>query len=109
MSTTATKPSIKDAAEGGDRWWWSGAMVALKTKARTGQTFDAYDLTRMGVSDPDQPNQWGALFQAASRARIIEYVRHEKSRRPTRAGGVCARWQGTDQYIKAQYEKDTTS
>ncbi|GAB3698520.1 hypothetical protein [Mariniluteicoccus flavus] len=86
---------MTDAAmENADDWWRDCATRALEHLAASGQTFDAYDLTELGVPDPDHPNRWGGLFQAATRADLIEPVGYRESRRPTRSGGVCRVWQG---------------
>lgn len=77
-----------------DTWWHDCARRALDWWADSGQPFDAYDLTELGVPDPDHPSRWGALFSAArSEGRIIPLGYHA-SRRPTRSGGVCRVWQG---------------
>ncbi|MCB2175600.1 MAG: hypothetical protein KQH57_07305 [Actinomycetales bacterium] len=77
-----------------DPWWHSVAHRALEWLAQSGQPFDAYDLTELGVPDPDHPARWGALFAAAQAQGLIAPVGYQPSRRPTRAGGVCRVWVG---------------
>lgn len=77
-----------------DEWWKSCAMRALRTKAASGQIFDAFDLTEMGVPDPMHPNHWGSLFRVAANAGLITEAGFHQSRRPGRAGGVCRLWKG---------------
>lgn len=76
--------------------WRDTAMPALRRLAETGREFEAFDLTEAGVPDPENPNQWGALFQAAYRAGVIERVGFRESRRPSRARGLCRVWRGVD-------------
>ncbi|MFD1505272.1 hypothetical protein ACFSBG_06245 [Georgenia yuyongxinii] len=91
MSTT---PDLQPVLDNTDPWWRDSAERALQDLAATGRTFDAFDLTEMGVIDPPHPNHWGALFRAAASAGTIEVAGYHKSRRPGRAGGVCAFWRG---------------
>lgn len=77
-----------------DPWWHDCALRALSWLAEGGRPFDAFDLTELGVPDPDHPNRWGALFNAARQSGLIECVGFRESRRPSRAGGVCRVWQG---------------
>lgn len=86
---------INDAA---DDWWRSTAERALLWWAESGVEFDAFDLTQLGVPDPDHPNRWGALFGAAKATGLIEPVGYRQSRRPGRHGGVCRVWKGITQH-----------
>lgn len=45
---------------------------------------------------PDHLGQWGALFRTYSNRGLIEPLGFEYSRRPTRSGGICRTWRGTD-------------
>lgn len=92
MATTTHLEQVHDQA---DDWWRSTAGRALQWWAQTGLEFDAFDLTELGVPDPDHPARWGALFRAAHTAGLIRPVGYRQSRRPTRSGGVCRIWQGT--------------
>lgn len=87
-------PDLLEALDNGDTWWRDCAERALTYWASSGQPFDAYDLTQLGVPDPDHPNRWGALFRAAYTRGDIEPVGYRQSRRPGRAGGVCRVWRG---------------
>lgn len=85
---------LQQAIDGRDPWWWDGAMRAVKHLAATGEPFDAWDVTELGVPDPDHPARWGALFTTARRAGLIVAVGYRESRRPSRAHGVCRVWRG---------------
>lgn len=87
---------LGEVLENADDWWRSVAERGLMYWARSGIPFDAHDVTLLGVPDPDHPNRWGALFQAAARAGLIEPVGYHRSRRPGRHGGVCRVWKGTE-------------
>jgi hypothetical protein len=87
--------TLSDATDNADPFWWSCAMSALKTEARTGRVFAADDLQEIyGLADPDHPNRWGALFNVAAHEDLIEHVGYRKSRRPSRASGVLRTWRG---------------
>ncbi|MGC5584139.1 hypothetical protein [Ornithinimicrobium sp. W1665] len=78
-----------------DTWWRDCAERALLWWARSGAEFEAYDLVGIGVPEPDKPHRWGPLFLNASARGLIEPVRYQPSARPTRHGGVCRIWRGT--------------
>ena len=82
------------AIENRDEFWWATAMRALRWLADAPGTFESYDLTELGVPDPDHPNRWGALFRAAHTAGTIRPAGYTQSRRPGRAGGLCRVWTG---------------
>lgn len=94
-----TGDGLEEAWEGADWWWRDCAERALLVLAESGQEFTAYDLSEMGVPDPDHPNRWGALFNYARRMEIIRPVRFEQSRRRSRHGGVCRVWRGVPKRI----------
>lgn len=85
---------VNTAIRNRDDVWWGQAMTGISLLALAGNPFDAFDLQSVGVGEPDHPNRYGALFSNASRAVLIEYVGHHRSRRPGRSGGVCAVWRG---------------
>ena len=89
-----TTPDLLQVLDNDDGWWRDCAERGIATLAATGRDFDAWDLTQLGVPDPDHPNRWGALFQAAFKRGDIEPVGYHQSRRPGRAGGVCRVWRG---------------
>ncbi len=106
-STTVTRPSddgsqgtllgVDLAIENRDDFWWPTGMRAMRWLADTNTTFEAFDLTELGVPDPDHPARWGALFRAAHKAGIIRPAGYTQSRRPGRAGGLCRVWTGAQQ------------
>ncbi len=85
---------LQQAASNTDSWWSSLAMSALRSLAASGRLFECYDLTELGVPDPDHANRWGPLFRAAHTAGLIEHHGYTSSRRPGRAGGLCRVWVG---------------
>lgn len=85
---------LNNAITGRDDFWWDGAMRAVVWLARCPGEFDAFDVTELGVPEPDHPARWGALFRAAATAGVIEPAGFHQSRRPSRAGGVCRVWRG---------------
>lgn len=88
-------PHLTELHEGHTDWWWRDtAERALHWWAESGQEFTCYDLTLLGVPDPDHPNRWGSLFAWAHAQGIVVPVGYQQSARPSRAGGVCRIWQG---------------
>lgn len=87
-----TFAGVRLAEDNADAWWWSTAMSGVQALAASGREFDAYDLTELGVPEPDSPNRYGALFRAAHRAGVIVPVGYRQSRRPGRSGGSCRVW-----------------
>lgn len=57
--------------------------------------------TRDHLADPDVPNRWGAMFNAAYKEGLIEPVGFAYSRRPTRSGGICRVWRGVSKEVAA--------
>lgn len=74
--------------------WKQKGLKLIKELADTGAPFDAYDLTERGLADPPHPNKWGSLFRAARSSRLIEHAGYQRSRRPSRSGGLCQQWRG---------------
>lgn len=89
-----TLTTAQDALPNVDRWWLDCARRALETLAAEGREFTAYDLTQMGVPDPDHSSRFGSLFAAAKAEGLIVPVGYLPSPRPTRSGGVCRSWVG---------------
>ena len=94
LAKKATGSGLRRARDGADDWWWSPAWRAVGWLADTQTNFTAWDVTQLGVPDPDHPARWGALFRAAATAGVIEPVGYAPSQRPARAGGVCRVWRG---------------
>jgi len=94
LNTAHHRAGLTQALTNADPWSFDPAMAALKTYARMNpkRAFEAYDLEeRFGIHF-DHPARWGALFQSAYRAGIIEPVGVVPSRRPSRAGGITHVW-----------------
>lgn len=87
-------PDLNEVHDSSDDWWRSCAELALTWWAQSGKPFDAFDITQLGVPDPDHPARWGALFRHAHTAGLIVPVGYHQSQRPSRSGGVCSLWQG---------------
>lgn len=87
--------SVQTAWDNADDVWRAVAVQAVTHLAAIGEPFDAFDVTELGVPEPDHPNRWGALFRAMSTAGVITQYGFHESRRPSRAGGVCRLWVGT--------------
>lgn len=88
---------LAETYDNSDDWWRSCVEAGLRHLAATGSPFDAFDLTELGVPDPDHPNRWGAAFRAAATGGLIEPIGYRESRRPSRSGGVCRVWRGVPQ------------
>jgi hypothetical protein len=96
-----SRAGLNRAIENRDPFWWSSAMRALKWLAADGQPFECYDISKLGVPDPnpgDTANRWGALFSAAAKANIIEAIGYTQSKRPSRSSGLCRVWRGTAEF-----------
>lgn len=89
-----TDQLLLDLDEHTDSWWRSTAMQALEYLAATGNVFDAYSLTELGVPDPPSMASLGALFYAARQAGLIHKVGYAPSRRPATRGSAAAQWVG---------------
>jgi hypothetical protein len=85
---------VEAALEGIDPWWRSTAETAIAALAETGRPFDVGDVRDMGVTEPDHPNRWGAVFMAASRSEMIRPLGALPSQRPSRHRGLVRRWIG---------------
>lgn len=96
-SSQGTLLGVDLAIENQDDVWWPAAMRAVKWLADAPGTFEAFDLTELGVPDPDSPGRWGALFRAAYTSGVIQPAGYTRSRRPGRAGGLCRTWRGANQ------------
>lgn len=81
-----------------DAWWASCCDAAITAAAATGLPFQAHDLTQppYGLTEPSNPNFWGARFHIAARSGLIRSVGAAPSRRPTTAGSLVRVWQGVD-------------
>lgn len=78
-----------------DAWWRDCARRAIAYLADLDQPFEAYDLTLLGVPDPDHPSRWGGAFAAARAAGVIKGTRsYAPSRRPGRHGSIVRLWRG---------------
>lgn len=74
--------------------WKAGATAELEALAKSGATFTADTLRQRGVTEPPHPNQWGGLFQTASRRGLIAKADYSTSNRKSRHGGFLHAWRG---------------
>lgn len=88
-------PGVDLARLNADAFWWASGMRAVSALAATLRPFQAYDISELGVPEPDNPNRWGALLRTAYTAGVIKPVGYVQSRRPGRAGGATHLWIGT--------------
>ncbi len=80
----------------GDQWK-AQALQAIATLAATGRRFQAHDLVRRGVPEPDHPNRWGAVFNLARRRGLITWAGYAPSNRPATKRSILRIWRGTNQ------------
>ncbi|MFD7705603.1 hypothetical protein [Streptomyces sp. NPDC059786] len=79
--------------------WATACRAAIELMARRGIPFQAADLIAEGLIDePDSPARWGAAFNAAARAGVIEEAGFVKSKRATVHRSICKQWTGTAAY-----------
>jgi hypothetical protein len=82
--------------------WATACRNAIELMARRGQPFQAADLIAEGlVDEPDHPARWGAAFNNAARAGVIEHAGVVPSTRATVHRSLCRQWIGTRDYRKA--------
>jgi hypothetical protein len=82
--------------------WATACRAAIELMARRGEPFQAADLIAEGLIDePDNPARWGAAFNAAARAGVIEHAGVVPSRRATVHRSLCRQWTGTAAYRQA--------
>jgi hypothetical protein len=74
--------------------WKAGARHELEALAKSGGTFNADTLRERGITEPDHPNQWGALFGAAHKRGLITKADYSSSQRKSRHGGFLHAWKG---------------
>ncbi|MFE7954425.1 hypothetical protein [Streptomyces sp. NPDC057413] len=80
--------------------WADACRAAIETMARRGVPFQAADLVAEGlVDEPDHPARWGAAFNAAARAGVIEEAGFVRSKRATVHGSICKQWTGTAAFL----------
>jgi hypothetical protein len=93
---TAKQDGIARATANTPPDWATACRGAIELMARRGQPFQAADLIREGlVDEPDHPARWGAAFNNAARAGVIEEAGYVRSKRATVHGSICKQWTGT--------------
>lgn len=73
------------------------AGAAIAELARRGTPFTTEDMRALGVPEPDHPNRWGAVMQAAHKAGDIRPVAATTAARKPRHGGLHRLWEGAGQ------------
>lgn len=82
--------------------WGTACRAAIEVMARRGVPFQAADLIAEGlVDEPDHTARWGAAFNSAARAGVIEEAGFVKSKRATVHGSICKQWIGTAAFRRA--------
>jgi hypothetical protein len=99
---TAKQDGIARATANTQPDWATACRAAIELMARRGIPFQAADLITEGLIDePDHPARWGAAFNNAARAGVIEEAGFVRSKRATVHGSICKQWTGTSDYRKA--------
>lgn len=82
--------------------WAIACRAAIELMARRGTPFQAADLIAEGLIDePDHPARWGAAFNHAAKAGVIEEAGYVRSKRATVHGSICKQWTGTAAFRQA--------
>lgn len=82
--------------------WATACRAAIELMARRESPFQAADLIAEGLIDePDHPARWGAAFNGAARAGVIEEAGYVRSKRATVHGSICKQWTGTASFRRA--------
>jgi len=79
---------------GTDDFWRRTCDAGIRELARRGRPFEAFDLTELGVPEPEHSSRWGARLHHAARQGIIVAVGAGPSRRPTVRGSLVRYWRG---------------
>ncbi|MET8113738.1 hypothetical protein [Streptomyces prasinus] len=99
---TAKADGIARAAANTTPEWGTACRAAIELMARRGIPFQAADLITEGlVDEPDHPARWGAAFNNAARAGVIEEAGYVRSKRATVHGSICKQWTGTSSFRRA--------
>jgi hypothetical protein len=97
----AKQDGIARAAANTPPDWATACRAAIELMARRGIPFQAADLIAEGlVDEPDHPARWGAAFNGAARAGVIEEAGFVRSKRATVHGSICKQWTGTADFRK---------
>ncbi|NYV73114.1 hypothetical protein [Streptomyces sp. UH6] len=76
--------------------WATACRGAIELMARRGTPFQAADLVAEGlVDEPSHSAHWGAAFNAAAKAGLIQQHGFVRSKRRTVHGSICKEWVGT--------------
>ncbi|MEV5347134.1 hypothetical protein [Streptomyces achromogenes] len=98
-SESAKADGIARAAANTPIDWATACRAAIELMARRGTPFQAADLIAEGlVDEPDHPARWGAAFNGAARAGVIEEAGYVRSKRATVHGSICKQWTGTTSF-----------
>jgi hypothetical protein len=80
-----------------DPAWTDGALSAITQMARTGRTFQAYDVAKAyRLPDPPKTCWWGSVFARAHREGLIVRVGAIQSTRRTVNSSLTTLWRGAD-------------
>jgi hypothetical protein len=74
--------------------WRADATRLIGRLASDHVVFEAYDLIKAGLTEPDHPSRWGAVFSHCAKAGLIELVGYGPSSRPTVKSSAVRFWRG---------------
>lgn len=75
--------------------WRRQACELIAKLAAEQVVFEAYDLIRAGLPEPDHHSRWGAVFNICARNGLIEIAGYGPSARPTTKSSAVRFWRGT--------------
>lgn len=76
--------------------WREHALQLATSLASTGRPFTVSDLRRLGLPEPEKPQQWGSLIAAIKHHRIAEHVGWAPSTTSRGEERGVRVWQGID-------------
>ena len=99
---TAKQDGMARAAANTPPDWATACRAAIELMAKRGLPFQAADLIAEGlVDEPDSPARWGAAYNNAARAGVIEQAGVDASTLATVHRSLCRQWIGTAAYRQA--------
>jgi hypothetical protein len=98
LSTTIRGRDVAEANS--DPAWADAVLSAVQEMARTGTTFQAFDLVRQfDLTEPAKPCQRGPIFARAHRDGVIVRVGAAPSHRRTVSKSLTSVWRGAPDWI----------
>jgi hypothetical protein len=75
--------------------WRADAVAAVHVLAASGRIFTVDHVRRAGISDPDKPQRWGALFAVMRNSGVIHCVGMREHRIKAGDSQLIRQWRGT--------------